>query len=119
MFFRATEALKQSGPSVTLQILKDAANHHGLSALFTSSSKNHHQLVIQPLRATQSTYYQSNPDLFASKQQSDNSPRNLSKTQSLVLREDISSEPIINKITVIRQTNSVKLSKTKKNFFFL
>jgi len=78
LFFRATESLKQCGPSVTLQILKNAANHHGFSSLFPSPSNNHHQ---------------SNPNLFRSKQ---NFNRNLFKTQSLILREDIPLKPMIN-----------------------
>ncbi|CAF3620661.1 unnamed protein product [Rotaria sordida] len=38
---QAAEALKQCGPSVTLQIRKNAANSHGLSTLLTTSSDNH------------------------------------------------------------------------------
>jgi hypothetical protein len=40
--FRAAEALKQCGPLVTLQVLKDAANRQGLSALLAKPSENHH-----------------------------------------------------------------------------
>ncbi|CAF4049855.1 unnamed protein product, partial [Rotaria sp. Silwood2] len=42
---QAAEALKRYGPSVTLQIRKDAANRHGLSALLTAPSENHHEFT--------------------------------------------------------------------------
>lgn len=44
---RAAEALKQCGPLVTLQVLKDAANRQGLSALLAKPSENHHHLHQQ------------------------------------------------------------------------
>ncbi len=89
---------------MTLQILKNAAHHHGLSALFPSSTEPHHQLVIQPLRSIPSTSYQSNPDLFHSKQQFDNFNHNIPQTQPLVFREDIPSD----EIKSLNHTPSVK-----------
>ncbi|CAF0761282.1 unnamed protein product [Adineta steineri] len=44
---QAAEALKQCGPLVTLQVLKDAANRQGLSALLSKPSDNHHQYQQQ------------------------------------------------------------------------
>jgi hypothetical protein len=65
-FFRAAEALKQCGPLVTLQVLKDAANRQGLSALLAKPSENHHhnhqqqqQLQLARFPAT------SNPSLLS------------------------------------------------------
>jgi hypothetical protein len=49
LLFRATEILKQCGPTVKLQVLKNAANQHGLSALFSSSSQNYEQGKTRPL----------------------------------------------------------------------
>jgi len=62
---------------VTLKILKDAANHHGLSTLFTIPSTNH---------------YQSNPYVLNSEQQIYNFNQNISKTRSFIIREDVPLE---------------------------
>lgn len=64
MLFRAAEALKQCGPLVTLQVLKDAANRQGLSALLSKPSENHNhpQPTSNPLARFPAT---SNPSLMS------------------------------------------------------
>ncbi|CAF0829403.1 unnamed protein product [Rotaria sp. Silwood1] len=54
---QAAEALKRCGPSVILQIRKDAANHHGLGTLLTPPSDNHHEFTR--------LYSASNPSLLS------------------------------------------------------
>lgn len=66
--FRAAEALKQCGPLVTLQVLKDAANRQGLSALLAKPSENHHH--HQPPQQQQLARFPatSNPSLLSHQQ---------------------------------------------------
>ncbi|CAF2382178.1 unnamed protein product [Rotaria sp. Silwood2] len=61
---QAAEALKQCGPLVTLQVLKDAANRQGLSALLAKPSENHHHGQQQLARFPAT----SNPSLLSSHQ---------------------------------------------------
>ena len=62
MIFRAAEALKQCGPLVTLQVLKDAANRQGLSALLSKPSENLQQQSTVQLARFPAT---SNPSLMS------------------------------------------------------
>jgi hypothetical protein len=84
VFFRTTQILKQCGPSLTLQILKDAANRQGLSALLATPSDNH----SQPLTHFPAT---SNPSLTSS-----SSPflKNLSSQNRLLSQNNVQHELI-------------------------
>ncbi|CAF0787688.1 unnamed protein product [Adineta ricciae] len=64
---QAAEALKQCGPMVTLQVLKDAANRQGLSALLTKPSENHHHIHHQQQQQQQLAHFPStsNPSLLS------------------------------------------------------
>ncbi|CAF3461693.1 unnamed protein product [Rotaria socialis] len=78
---QAAEALKQCGPLVALQVLKDAANRQGLSALLAKPSENlHHNHQPQQLARFPAT---SNPSLLSSHQhQQLSSSANALKTAS-------------------------------------
>ena len=76
-FIRAAEALKQCGPTVTLQVLKDAASRQGLSALLSKPSEhNHHHHQQQQLARFPAT---SNPSLLTLQHQ--HQPMSASTTQ--------------------------------------
>lgn len=59
--------MKQCGPSVTLQVLKDAANRQGLSALLAKPSENHHHNHQQQQQQPQLARFPatSNPSLLS------------------------------------------------------
>ncbi|CAF1359330.1 unnamed protein product, partial [Adineta ricciae] len=54
---KAVEILKQCGDSVTLKILKDAANRHGLSALLDATPEKHNELARFPSPLTSSIVF--------------------------------------------------------------
>jgi hypothetical protein len=85
--FRAAEALKQCGPVVTLQLLKDAANRHGLSALLAKPSENHHQQAQAQVQLARFPAT-SNPSLISQQQAAPSS-------SSLALKAAISHERLL------------------------